>query len=409
MSDVQTKIVVNRQQLSKFIDDPKTIKAFENLFKQTTETTVTDLEGVAIDASSSRASAEQALALIEELKQLIAVSPPEEKHGFATLDYIQFLNTYQRVKLPGQLHWSYTYGDLQFTHIGGLVQNIGVDTIVHVYNNTGATISKGEVVSFNGVSGDAIIIQKYIADGTIPALYIIGIAAEDINDGAYGHAIQGGYVRDFNASGSAYTETWANGDLLYASPSTAGGLTNVKPTAPNVCLPMATVLDNSSTVGDVYVRTTIEQPLHFGNFYDTTDKTAALANTAYGITFNSSSSLYGISLGSPTSRIVVSQSGLYEFSFSVQITSTSASTKTLWFWPRKNGTDIANSAMKVSVSGSNVTVSMSRSMFISMAANDYLEAYWATDDVNVTLESAPSTAFAPATPSVIMTVTQITQ
>ena len=406
MSD---KTIISRNQLAKFLPNPETIKAFEKLFKQITYDTPSELEAIAIDASSALSISTEALDLIKDLHNALNLEPPKTDSNTPTIDYIQFKNAISPVKTEGLLNWSKTYGHLQFTHIGGLVQELGLDSIAHVINNTGATINKGQAVSYAGAASAKIGIQKFIANGTMSSLIIVGIASEDIANGDDGHVTVTGTIRNYNASGSLYGETWSIGDVLYASPTTAGGLTKVKPTAANVCLPIAIVLDNSSTVGVIYVRTIIEQQLYYGAFADTTDQTAAAINTAYGITFNTTSTSNGVSLGTPTSRIVATNSGLYEFSFSTQITSTSASTKTVTFFPRKNGVDITNSAMKATITGASTTLSVSRSMFFSLNAGDYIEAMWATDDTGVTLESAPSTAFAPATPSAIMSVSQIAQ
>jgi hypothetical protein len=465
------KIVLTRNQLAKFLPTPEAIKAFENLFKLSTVQTPNDIQALEIDISTAGAAANESEAMVIEIKQLLSfiaqsptvteqselikiiheiisspiyvdnitefqktlneltsssnnihefaelkktidelmILPPQSDQRMFDLDYIQFRNTHTVAKQAGTLNWGYQYGHLQFTHIGGLTQEIGLDILAHAVNTSGVTISKGQPVYYTGVTSGEPTFAKFIADGTIPSHKIMGLSSEDTIDGDEGHITLSGFIRNVDASGSAYTETWATGDLLYTHPTISGGLTNVKPTAPNICLPMATVIINSSTVGILYVRATIEQQLHYGSFSDSTDQTAAAANTAYALTFDTSAASNGVSIGTPTSRIVCAQSGLYEFSFSAQITSSSASTKTLWFWARKNGTDIANTAMKSSVSGSNVTVTASRSIFFSMAAGDYIEAMWATDDINVTIEAAPSTAFAPATPSVIMAVSQIAQ
>lgn len=409
MSD---KILITRNQLAKVFPNPEMVKAFENLFKMATTTQTTDLESVAIETSTATASAENALSSSIENKkilELLETAPPQDQHGFVNADYIQFRNTYKRSTEAGQLNWSYLYGGLQFTHLGGLIQNIGTDTIIHINNVTGSTITKGTLLKFSGISSSNLNVDLFLADGSAPSQYIIGIASEDILNNAEGHATEAGYVRDINASGSLYSETWSNGTILYGHPTISGGLTSVKPTAPNISIPVAVVLDNSSTTGALYVRITPEQQLYYGSFYDSTNQTAVAINTPYAITYNTSNASEGVSIGTPTSRIICANSGLYEFSFSAQVTSGSASSKTLWFWPRKNGVDISSSAMKASISGSNVTLSVSRSMFFSMNAGDYLEAMWSTDDVNVTIEAAPSTAFAPATPSSIMTVAQISQ
>lgn len=139
-----------------------------------------------------------------------------------------------------------------------------------------------------------------------------------------------------------------------------------------------------------------------GLFYDTTDQTAAAINTGYAITFNSTGVSDGISLGTPTSRVVFDEAGLYFIQFTVQVTSNNASLKTLYFWPKVNGTDVGGSTMKLSVDSNSGSVVQSRGALFQFSAGDYLEAYWATSNTNVTLDASAATAFAPATPSVTL-------
>lgn len=139
-----------------------------------------------------------------------------------------------------------------------------------------------------------------------------------------------------------------------------------------------------------------------GVFYDTTDQTAAAINTVYAVTFNSTGLSNGISIGAPTSRIVFDEDGLYHISFSVQLTSGNSSLKNTYFWPRVNGVDVPGSTIRVSLKTSGVSVVMSRSGLFQLSAGDYLEACWATDDTNVTIDYSAATAFCPATPSVIL-------
>ena len=55
----------------------------------------------------------------------------------------------------------------------------------------------------------------------------------------------------------------------------------------------------------------------YGTFYDTTTQTAAAINTAYAVTFNSTDLSFGVSTGTPTSRIYVDSEGIYNFQFSL--------------------------------------------------------------------------------------------
>ena len=137
-----------------------------------------------------------------------------------------------------------------------------------------------------------------------------------------------------------------------------------------------------------------------------TNVTAAAANTAYPLTFTMVSGS-GISLGSPSSRIVFEEGGQYVLSFSAQINSTSSSTVDFYFWPRVNGTDITGSTMKNSLHNNGATLVVSRSSIFTFAAGDYLEAMWATDSTSGSLEAFSATAFAPATPAATLSITRV--
>jgi hypothetical protein len=84
---------------------------------------------------------------------------------------------------------------------------------------------------------------------------MMGVATEDIPNNGFGYITSFGKVRGFNTSGTPYGETWNDGDIIYFSPSAAGSWTNVRPTAPNLDLPVAVVL-NAATggSGEIFVR-----------------------------------------------------------------------------------------------------------------------------------------------------------
>lgn len=145
-----------------------------------------------------------------------------------------------------------------------------------------------------------------------------------------------------------------------------------------------------------------------GMAYSNADITAATANTAYPISWDGIANADGVSLVDNT-EIHFNEGGLYAIAFSVQITSTNASLKNLWFWPRINGTDVTGSTMKISVVDNGATIVMSRTALFTVTSSDYLEAYWATSDTAVALESVPAETFCPATPSVTLSVTRIHQ
>jgi len=274
-----------------------------------------------------------------------------------------------------------------------------------VQNTTGSTILKGTVVGFAGVgSNNVLSVAPYLADGSQPSLYILGIMAEELPDsGATGLCCVWGNVSAID------TSAFSVGDVLYASPTVAGALTATKPTAPDNVIPVAATLISSATTGDIFVRPTIEQQKYYGEFTKTTDQTPAAVDTAYALTFDNTEKANGISIGSPTSRIVAAQSGLYQFNVTIQLTSSNSSDKDVWFWFRKNGTDVANSSrlITVSISGGYAPVALIESF--SLEENDYIEVMFAAEDTAVTVDNVAATAFAPAAPAVVLSITQIQQ
>jgi hypothetical protein len=145
--------------------------------------------------------------------------------------------------------------------------------------------------------------------------------------------------------------------------------------------------------------------LRYGTFFDTTDQTAAASNTGYPITFNNTDLSEGVYLGTPTSRIYVNRPGAYNFQFSLQLVSTNASSKDIYIWARINNDDVEDSATKITMKGSGEAYVAAWNFVLRMDTNDYFELVWATSDVNVRLDASTATAFCPAIPSVIMTVT----
>jgi uncharacterized protein (DUF736 family) len=145
--------------------------------------------------------------------------------------------------------------------------------------------------------------------------------------------------------------------------------------------------------------------LRYGSFYDTTDQTAAVINTAYGMTFNSTDLSQGVYIGSPTSRVYVDTHNIYNIQFSAQMINTAGGAHNAWIWLRKNGTDVANSATTVRVQGNNTELVAAWNFLLSMGAGDYFELMWEVSDLAVSLFADPASAVHPAIPSVILTVT----
>jgi hypothetical protein len=126
--------------------------------------------------------------------------------------------------------------------LNGSTTKVGEDIFFQVKNQSGATIPKGTAVRFDGVVGASgrIKIVPFLANGSNPSIYFLGVTYESIADGADGKALFNGKIRGVNTS--AFTV----GDILYASPTVAGGFTTTKPVAPNNIISVAAVLSSGA-------------------------------------------------------------------------------------------------------------------------------------------------------------------
>ena len=143
----------------------------------------------------------------------------------------------------------------------------------------------------------------------------------------------------------------------------------------------------------------------YGAFHDTTTQTAAATGTAYAVTFNSTDLSNGVAVGSPTSRIVVTKAGIYNFQFSLQLDKSSGAAGHTYIWARVNGVDVAYSAGEVAIQGTTAENIPAWNFVLSMNANDYFQLMWSVDDANIQLKAVAAAAPVPAIPSVILTAT----
>ena len=147
--------------------------------------------------------------------------------------------------------------------------------------------------------------------------------------------------------------------------------------------------------------------LHYGAFSDTTTQVVTSINSAIAMTFNTTDAANGVTIGSPTSRIVVAEQGVYNVQFSAQLDKTSGAAATVYIWLRKNGTNVPNTASKVAIQGTAAELVAAWNFIIQLEPTNYVELMWSSDDADVVLQAASATSVWPAIPSVICTVTQV--
>jgi hypothetical protein len=140
---------------------------------------------------------------------------------------------------------------------GTLEGHLMRDQFWYAKNQSGSTITKGQVVYASGTLGASgrILIAPFLANGTVPSRFVIGVAAENIANGQDGNVMSFGKLRNINLS--AYTD----GQVLYASPTVAGGFTGTLPVAPNNIVVMAFVV-HAANNGVLAVRPTFNAGLY---------------------------------------------------------------------------------------------------------------------------------------------------
>lgn len=148
----------------------------------------------------------------------------------------------------GTLSWDVDDETLQLV-MNGSILKIGEDQYYPVKNQTGSTISKGTSVRFAGTLGSSgrLLIAPYIADGSVSSSTFMGVTTEDILNGEDGKVMWFGRIRGID------TDAYNEGDILYASTTSAGDFT----TTANNQVQIAAVINKSSTQGVIFVRPSI--------------------------------------------------------------------------------------------------------------------------------------------------------
>ena len=135
----------------------------------------------------------------------------------------------------GATQWNNTIGSSETLLKGGSVSlKNGVDLVARVVNkvtpNTTLTKAAYQAVRVSGAQGQRLAVALAQANNDNNSADTIGIVCETIATNQEGFIQTVGQLEGVNTTGSLQGETWADGDVLYLSPTTAGALTNIKPT-----------------------------------------------------------------------------------------------------------------------------------------------------------------------------------
>jgi hypothetical protein len=148
----------------------------------------------------------------------------------------------------------------------------------------------------------------------------------------------------------------------------------------------------------------------FGAFQSLVDQSIASANTAYAMTLDTTDFSNGVTT-SNSSRINVTNAGLYNLQWSGQFVNTDSQLHDVSVWLRVNGTNLTGSTGFISVPNSHGGVNghsiVGWNYFLELAQNDYVELYWSATNTAISLQhfAAQTSPTRPSTASLIVTMT----
>ena len=147
----------------------------------------------------------------------------------------------------GQIAWNDGEGCLEYLLKGGNVNlQIGQETVLQITNNTGSTLSDGQLVYISGSSGQLPTVTLANANSEATSSKTIGMVTESILNGSNGFITTNGIVHGLNTIAySAGTGLWLD--------TIAGNYSSTKPTSPNHGVFIGWVVRSHATNGSIYV------------------------------------------------------------------------------------------------------------------------------------------------------------
>lgn len=146
----------------------------------------------------------------------------------------------------GSIYWNDGDGTPSVVVNANIDLQLGQENLARVYNGTGSQINKGSVVAVTGAQGQRPSVALADADSEPLSAATLGVAAENIANGAEGFIATFGLLRGVNTS--AFTA----GDPLYLS-QTAGGLTATRPTAPAHTVFIGWAISINASSGEIFL------------------------------------------------------------------------------------------------------------------------------------------------------------
>lgn len=161
--------------------------------------------------------------------------------------YVDYESAPATTVAAGRMWYNNTLGNWNLGMGGGnITQQVGEELFVYGKASTAITDSPLRIIYQTGTVGASGVITfaptiANITDGN----KIIGVATENITLNSFGRVTTFGVIHNITTDGSAYGETWADGDEIWYNPVT-GNPTKTKPSAPNIKVSVGIVINAGS-------------------------------------------------------------------------------------------------------------------------------------------------------------------
>lgn len=178
----------------------------------------------------------------------------------------------------GKLWYNATTGSWNLGMGGGnITQQVGEELFVYGKASAAITDSPLQIIYQTGTVGaSGVITFGPTVSGITNGDLIIGVATESLALNAFGRITCFGVVHGITTDGTAYGETWADGDTIWYNPVT-GNPTKTKPVAPNIKVQIGVVI-KAGTGGSG----SFQVEINHGSVLGGTDSNVQLTSPASG-------------------------------------------------------------------------------------------------------------------------------
>jgi hypothetical protein len=166
----------------------------------------------------------------------------------ATVTGLQLSTAAPDTDAVGRFVWNDTDGTANLRLKGGLVTlQVGQEQVVRIVNKSGVALTEMQAVYVTGAQGQRLSASAAQANSEATSNRTFAVVTEPIANNAEGFATTSGLVRDVN------TASFAEGDALWLSAVTLGGVTNVRPVAPNHAVLLGWCVRSHASLGSIFV------------------------------------------------------------------------------------------------------------------------------------------------------------